>query len=153
MTRGALMETSDNPELAKAFVELGQPLAGYSQSFRTGFLVAGTAALITVLLYVLLVNVTLPPFLFVTGILVITVGLAGVLWGLTLVWHELRSSSYRICPGGLVVFQRNRVESVRWSEVTSAEFTRTQNIWAAGLWRGRGTFRRDSRAGMDRAWS
>jgi hypothetical protein len=130
-TKGAMassmtVDPAREPELARCYVELGDPVAGYSPNFSSRLSLVGVAALVFPLGFVLLQRITL------LGVILLVLGLVGVLFLIQGIWIELGSMAYRICPRGIVVLSRRRIEGFAWRDVASLELLRTTQ--AMGGW-------------------
>src|SRR5262245_505881 len=108
-----------NPELARCFVELGDPVAGYSPNFRSRLILLAVSAL------ALFLGPALPQEFTLLGVILMLLGLLCSLLSIAGIWAELRTLAYRICPGGIVALPWGRIEAFPWRDVVALEFLRT----------------------------
>ena len=133
MASSMTVDPAREPELARCFVELGDPVAGYSPSFRSKLILLAVAALAFFLGLVLLQRITL------LGMILLLLGLLGTLSSITGIWTDLRSMAYRICPGGIVALPWRRVEGFPWRDVAALELLRTTQTMGGWSLAGSGT--------------
>lgn len=107
------------PELARCFVELGDPVGGYVPAFRSPLIGLAVTAPALVVGFVLLPRIAL------LGATLVIIGIVGVGTSLSAMWTALRSMPYRICPGGIVALPLKKVERCAWGEVAALELIRT----------------------------
>ena len=126
MASSMSVDPAREPELARCYVELGDPVVCYSPNVRLRLSLVGVAALVLLLGFVLLQRMAL------LGVILLILGLVGIIVLIQETWIELGSMAYRICPRGIVVLLRRKIEAFAWRDVASLELLRTTQ--AMGGW-------------------
>jgi hypothetical protein len=127
MTSSLTADPARDPELARCFVELGDPVAGYSPNFRSRLLLLAIAALVLLLGPALVQRI---PWL---AVVLLPLGILGIVVSIAAIKPELRSMPYRICPGGIVALPWRRIECFPWRDVAALQILRTTGTMRAAL--------------------